>query len=141
MESLAEQELREANGYLVLFEKAHHLYTLFMGGSLISAAALPLLLLVHWVLGYESITRSAIAGTTVVGAGFALGFWWRLRSMTLFKHIQSRCLKLQRAGFFIFKKPVFLRNVIGAATEAPNEDLQILDFERLTAWELHYQMI
>lgn len=141
MDLLAEQELQEANHYLVRFEKAHHLFTLFMGGSLVSVAALPVLLLVNWLLGLESLFKGAVAGFSVVGVSVVLGLWWGLQSRSLFKQVQSHCLKLQRAGFFIYKKPVFLRNVLGAARESPNSGLQILDFERLTPWDLHYQMI
>ncbi len=141
MESLAEQELREANQYLVRFEDARRVYVLFFGGSLVSTAALPLLLLVYWLMGTESIFRGAIAGIAMLGIGFSTAVGWHLRSNSLFKQIQSRCLKLQQAGYFVYKKPIFLRNELGASAESPKPDVKILDFEHMTPWDLHYQMV
>ena len=141
MESLAEQELREANQYLVRFEDARSVYVLFFGGSLVSTAALPLLLLVYWLIGTESLFRGAIAGIAVLGIGFSAAVGWHLRTNSHFKQIQSRCLKLQQAGYFVYKKPISFRNELGASTDAPRTDVKLLDFEHLTPWDLHYQMI
>ena len=141
MESLAKLELREANEYFVRYREAHRLYVLFMGGSSISTAALPVLLLVHWLLGYGSIVRGAIAGVSMLFVGFSISVWWWLRVNGHFKQIQSRCLKLQRAGYFVYRRPNFLRNELGVCSEMPSSDLKILDFEHLTSWNLDYEMI
>lgn len=141
MESPAEQALREANQYLVRFEDARRVYVLFFGGSLVSTAALPFLLLVYWLVGTESIFRGAIAGIAILGIGFCAAFGWHLRSNSLFKKIQSRCLKLQQAGYFVYKKPIFLRNELGASTDVLRRDVKLFDFEHLTPRDLHQQMI
>lgn len=141
MESLAEHELHEANQYLVRFEEARRVYVIFGGGSLVCTAALPLLLFVFWLIGTESIFRGAIAGVAMLGIGYSATIGWHLRTNSHFRQIRSRCLKLQRAGYFVYKKPIFLRNELGASTDGPKPDVKLLDFEHMTPWDLYYQMV
>ncbi len=141
MDTLIEEELREVNTVFSRYENAHRNCALFMGGSLVSSAALPVLVLVCWLLGSTSILRGALVGGACLLIGFALAFWWRFRRGRLFSEIQVRCLKLQRAGYAVFKKPVFLHNEISATTEALASDREGLDFAKLNADELHYRMI
>jgi hypothetical protein len=141
-QSLLDQELSEANTFLAQFEKAQSYVSLFMGGSFLNAIAVPLRILFNWLTGSGPLLKMIIAGVSVVILGGSIGFWWLSKQNRLFREIKSRCLKLQRAGYIVYKKPVFLGNTLAASISAPDsEDIRVLDFEHITPSELHDVMI
>lgn len=141
MEPLVEQELQEINGYLSRFEDAHRTYVFFIGGALVCTGGLPILVFAHWLIGSGSIGGAVLMGAAFVAGLFAIGVGWRVRLHRMFREIKSRCLKLRRAGYVVYKKPDFLRNVIGATRDLSESDIEPLDFESIEPSELHYKMI
>lgn len=141
MDTLAKQELAEANAYLAEFNRAHQAYQFFMGYSLVCAAALPVLVLVNWLLETSALLRGSLLGLGFVVFWFAICFYWRSRAHKAFRSMRSRCLKLQNAGYSLYKKSEAFRKILDIEPDATRPDREVLDFERIDPWKLYDKMI
>ena len=141
VDSLLEQELKEINWLLSRFHKSHSIWIVLFGGSSASAVALPVILFVHWLGNSGSIVEGAVLGGSFITLGLIIGFWWRFHRENLFKEIRDRCLKLQRAGYKVYKKSVFLTDQLDATLEPVGDNVSVMDFSNIDSRKLRDTMI
>ena len=138
-QSLCEQELLEANTWLLRFLHLENTYSLLLGGLLACGCiGLPLLAFQIWLTGSGSLSRLPLIAVILVLAGTLIFIIRRVHLKNTFNQIKSRVLKLQRAGFVVYKKPVFLNDILGASAEGLPNDASPINFEALSPDELRY---
>jgi len=142
MNTLLDQAIREVNSDLHRFNEAHKYYTIFLGGTLVSTAALLTILLAQGLANSESLLGGAVVGATLLLFGLAIGLWWRSRMYALYREISLRCRELEKVGYVLHKSSVGLRNELAATNRdrlGPTDE--VLNFETLDAQQLHSKMI
>lgn len=139
IQPLSEQELIEANTWLLRFLRLEHNYMMLLGVLLICGPiSLSVLAIQMWRTGEGSSFRLALATIALVVVGVAAVILRQAHLKRVFGEIQARALKLQRAGFVLYKKPVFLKNILGASEGGLPKDVSSIDFETLSPNELHH---
>jgi len=136
-QALVDQALSEINANLIGFRRAFQVESLWMGGLTISVAlGIPALGLQAWLLGTGSPLRAVLAGVVLAVVGFTVSFGWRVKRNRLFNATRTAALRLQRAGFQLYKKEKFLNSIV-EATRGPLQDgMEIIDFTTVSAYEL-----
>lgn len=137
---LLELELEVVNEQLALFKKAVSRNALMLGLSVTTCLlATPLLALQAWLTNSGSPLSTLAIGLVTAGTLFAIAYSSAIRRDRSFREIKLRALKLQRAGYVLYKKQILLDSILAASDNGPPDGSDAFDFNVLSIKEFeHY---